>query len=532
MKSLFVFVLTVFLTIASLADPYPRQAIDVRHYRFRIELNDTTNIIGGEASIAIQFNKAMGSFYLDLGSVLTNGTGMTVSKVRMNGTDLTYAHSNGKLTLQLPTTVAAGDTRTFEIQYAGIPEDGLIIGKNKFGDRTFFADHWPDRGHLWLPCIDHPSDKSTVEFVIVAPEYYQVVASGRLVEESNMDRHRKLTRYSEEVPIPVKVMAVGVARFAMEVSAVIDNIPQSTWVYPQNRDDGFSDFKVSVNVFDYFHRSIGPYSYEKLAHVQSKTRWGGLENAGNIFYRESAVNGKGTIEKLIAHETAHQWFGNSVAEKDWHHVWVSEGFATYFALLYLEHTYGPERLAADLATDRQNVLKYYQKNPKPIVDTTITEIGKVLSTNTYQKASWVLHMLRQRIGDENFWKGIRTYYKTYQNTNVLSADFQKIMEQASGQDLGAFFRQWLYQAGHPNFNLNWTYNKARSEVIVTIQQKEPRFDFPLDIRFRIPDGAPVDRTVTVNGAEVKISLPVPAKPTGVELDPGTRLLFEGVVQGR
>lgn len=531
MKGLLLLPLTVFLIFCAYADPYTRQdGIDVQHYRFQVELTDSSDQVRGEAQIHIRFNKSTNRFWLDLASVNAKGTGMKVSKVVINKVAVSYNHAGSKLEITLPGAIGAGETRIVEVTYAGIPEEGLVISKSKFGDRTFFADHWPDRGHQWLPCIDHPSDKATVEFVIIAPEYYQVVASGLLFEESSLPGGRKLTRYNEKVPICTKVMAVGVARFAMEVSGIIDHIPQSTWVYPQNREAGFRDMSVSVRIFEYFNQSIGPYSYEKLAHVQSKTRWGGLENAGNIFYTESVVGGRNP-EKLIAHESAHQWFGNSVAEWDWYHVWLSEGFATYFALLYLEHTYGVERMTTDLKADRENIIKYYQKNPKPIVDTTITEIGKVLSTNTYQKASWVLHMLRQKIGDASFWKGIRTFYATYQNGNVLTGDFQKVMEGASGQDLGSFFRQWFFRPGHPKVEVRWSYSAARKNITLKlVQQQQEPFAFPLDIRIRLADGSVLEKTLEVNSREHDSQVPATVKPVELDLDPRCRLLFEGSVK--
>jgi len=159
----------------------------------------------------------------------------------------------------------------------------LIIGKNKYSDRGFFGDNWPDRAHHWLPVIDHPFDKSSVDFSISAPLHYSVVANGIKIEESYINEKRKLTRWHEEVPIPVKVMVVGIARFATEVVGKVDNIPVESWVYPQNKVEGFYDYAVALKVLDFFHTHIGPYSYKKLANVQSKTRWGGLENANTIF---------------------------------------------------------------------------------------------------------------------------------------------------------------------------------------------------------------------------------------------------------
>ena len=268
--------------------------------------------------------------------------------------------------------------------------------------------------------MDHPSYKATVEFIVTAPEQYEVVATGKLIEESALTKKRKVTHWSEVIPVSVKVMTIGVARFAVSLSGEVGNIPITTWVYPQNRDWGFSDFAVGPRVLEFFQSYIGTYPFEKLAHVQSKTRFGGLENASNIFYFENSVTGENDHESLIAHETAHQWFGNSATEDDWHHVWLSEGFATYFTSVYLEHQYGRDKLVESMKESRNDVLAFSKKNKAPIVDTTIVDINAVLSTNTYQKAGWVLHMLRKQIGDENFHKGIRAYYDQYKYKNAMS----------------------------------------------------------------------------------------------------------------
>jgi aminopeptidase N len=516
------------MTICFGKDPYPRnEAIDVQHYVFGIELNDSTNRISGKASITILFRKSVDFFELDLVERGTRGFGMDVARVMSSNRNLEFTHQKGRLRINNGTPPNAGEIRTYEISHAGIPEEGLVIGKNKFGDRSFFGDNWPDRGHHWLPCIDHPSDKATVEFAISAPEKYQVVASGKLHEETNLPKGMKLTRYIATAPIGVKVMTIGVARFAVEQTAEVDHIPQSIWVYPQNRDAGFNDFAVGVKIFEFYHRNIGPYAFEKLAHVQSKTKWGGLENAGNIFYTEGSVTGKNQHEGLIAHETAHQWFGNSVTENDWHHVWLSEGFATYFAALYDEQAYGPEKLADDMRESREEVIEFTLTSKAPIVDTTITNIDKVLSTNTYQKAAWVLHMLRQEIGDEPFWKGIRNYYATYKNKNVLTVDFQKIMETASGSDLKKFFDQWLYRGGHPKLAMTWTYKKGT--LSITLNQKQAQaFEFPLDILIQLDPKTTITKNFRVKGGTEHLTVVITGKPLGITLDPATRLLFEVV----
>ncbi|GHM99514.1 peptidase [Cytophagales bacterium WSM2-2] len=506
-------------------DPYPKNdAIDVRHYHFLLELNDTTNVIYGEALVSIFFKKSTSTFSLDLSSKDSKGRGMETLEVTLNGAKVNYTHANGKIKIALTAPARANETLVFKIIYRGEPGDGLVIGKNKFGDRGFFGDNWPDRGHQWLPVVDHPSDKASVDFSIIAPMHYSVVASGIKVEESYISEKRKLTRYHEEAPIPVKVMVVGIARFAMEVSGRVDGIPVESWVYPQNKAEGFYDYAVSSKVLDYFHTHIGPYSYAKLANVQSKTSYGGLENAGTIFYFENSVTGKGNVEGLIAHETAHQWFGDSASEKDWYHVWLSEGFATYFANLYLEHVYGHDRIVKEQKTDREQVVKYFAKNPNPVLDTTITDLMKLLTTNSYQKGGWVLHMLRHEMGDQNFWKGIRNYYATYRNGNALTSDLQRKMEEASGKDLAGFFKQWIYKGGHPKIGGTWQWDEASKNLSIQVTQDQTGdlFRFPLEIAL----GEDV-KTVIIDKKNQGFSFSLASKPAQIVLDPGTWLLFEG-----
>ncbi len=517
-------------TVCNATDPYPRNPfIDIKKYTFQLEVNDSTDVISGKASILILFKKSITEFELDLANKNAQGFGMEVSEVSVNGKSLTFQHKNDRLKITVDLRITINEQLTFEIIYKGIPQDGLIIGKNKYGDRGFFGDNWPDRGHHWLPVIDHPSDKSAVDFIIIAPLQYAVVSNGLKMEESLIDSKRKLTHWHEEVPIPVKVMVVGIAQFAVQRAGMVDDIVVESWVYPQNRAQGFSDYAVAVKVLDYFHRHIGPYPFKKLANVQSKTRWGGLENASAIFYSENSVNGKGDHESLIAHEEAHQWFGNSASENDWHHVWLSEGFATYFANLYLENTYGHDRLVKEELIDRDQIIKYYQKNPAPIVDTTLTDINKVLSTNTYQKASWVLHMLRHTMGDTVFWKGIRQYYAAYRYGNAMTADFKRVMEESSGKSLTLFFDQWLYEGGHPRITGTWQFNKRKKEVTLEITQIQNGiyFHFPLEIEWTDHKREKHLQTVQIDSKSAKVSIKVDFEPTELVLDPKTWLLFEG-----
>ena len=514
--------LLVLISFAALAsDPYPKNAnISVSHYVFRLELNDSTDVIAGEAEVTIRFIKPVTSFDLNLIGKKGGTTGMEITSIKSSGKPVEYSFNNDLVTIKPP----QGSELTFVISYKGIPADGLIISKNKFGDRTFFGDNWPDRGRHWLPTVDHPFYKSTVEFIITAPQHYEVVATGKLVEESSLGNGKKLTHWKESIPVSVKVMTIGVARFAVQLSGDVHGIPITTWVYPQNRLDGFSDFAVGPKVLEFLENYIGPYPFEKLAHVQSKTKFGGLENASNIFYFENSVNGKNEREELIAHETAHQWFGNSATERDWHHVWLSEGFATYCTVLYMEHTYGSDKSIEIMASKRETVLEFAKKNTAPIVDTTITDLNKVLSVNTYQKASWVLHMLRKKIGDLAFHQGIREYYQAHAGGTATSSDFVNMMQKvARGVDVKPFMQRWLYTGGHPKIKGTWKYDSKEKVVVFDVELSQ---NGTLDLQVDLGIDDREIQTLNLKPGKQVLRVKSPQKPSKVVLDPDAWLLAE------
>ena len=514
------------------ADTYTRQpGIDVQQYIFRIELKDGTRVISGQADIDLVFKTdGVAELFLDLIGASADGkTGMTVSAVTSGAQTLAFTHEHNRVRIQLGPAAKAGDRRRVTVQYSGVPADGLLIGPNKHGEPVFFGDNFPDRARYWLPTIDHPYDKSACEFVITAPEAYQVVAPGALVETTSLAENRRLTRYREAVPITTYCMVIGVGRFAVETIGYVHGAPIQSWVYPSERDPGFADFRIALKPMELFSWRIGPYAYEKLANVQSKTRYGGMENASAIFYREGVVTGKGTNEGLFAHEIAHQWFGDSVTESDWDHTWMSEGFATYLTHVYNEYTFGRDTMVRGLRRDRESVIRYYDRNPKSAIVTPATEkLDNILSTNSYQKGGWFLHMLRRLVGDEVFWKGISTFYMRHRNGNALTEDFQRVIEEVSGKPLRAFFRQWVYTPGQPVIKGSWTY--AAGVLTVELHQAQATdtvYATAIDIGIVTDRGAaPKVEVVQLVQRDQTFTISLDKEPLDVVLDPNTWLLMQ------
>lgn len=307
---------------------HAQSKIDVLHYKFEIELSDFSDSIKGKATLQVKFNQSSDNFSLDLAAINNKGKGMLAYS--FTGVDgITGKQIVDKLEINFPAAAKKEEIKNIVIEYKGIPSDGLIISKTKYGQRSFFADNWPNRGHNWIPCVDDPADKASVEFIVTAPQHYQVVSNGIMIEETNLPDNKKLTHWKEDVPIATKVMVIGVADFAVGLAGMVDNcIPVYSWVYPQDRNKGFYDYEQAIEILSFFIKNVGPYGYKKLANVQSKTTFGGLENANTIFYAENSVTGTRKEEDLLAHEIAHQWFGNMATEKSFAHLWLSEGFAT------------------------------------------------------------------------------------------------------------------------------------------------------------------------------------------------------------
>lgn len=514
------------------ADTYPRQpGVDARHYVFRLTLlTSAANEIEGEAAVTLRVVTAgLREATLDLATPRADGKGMTVAGVTSAAGPVPFTHRDNRLRLTLPPGLAAGADVTVTIAYRGIPADGLRLINNIHGERTAFSENWYNRARQWLPMIDHVADKATGEFIITTRADYQVIANGALVEQVDLADGLRRTHWRQDVPISSWLYAVGIARFAVRHAGLVRGVPLEYWVFPQDAEKGFALFeKDARRSFEFYADWVGPFAYQKLAHVEAAGMGGGTEHASSIFYGEKGITaGNGPV----VHEVAHQWFGNAVTEHDWNDIWLSEGFATYFTLLYTEHAEGRDAFVDGLRRSRGTVLSLEAKLPNtPVVHVNHDDaVREPTNQLVYQKGAWMLHMLRAQVGTATFWRGIRDYYREYMNSTTSTDQFRQVMERVSGQDLGWFFRQWLNRAGVPALSGTWRYDAAAKEVAVTVRQTQAGDPFRLSLGVGVvtaAGGLPAVHQIAIDGRETTVRIPAATEPSAVVLDPGVWTLAD------
>ena len=533
MKHIYFFLFS-FLPYTILAkDPYPKNPnIDILNYKFEIHLNDTSDIIYGSADIALNIKDSEDRVRLDLISQGKDGMGMEVKKVTFNGSEVSYSHDNDVLLIETG-ALEYSSRDIINVVYSGMPITGLIIGPNMHGDRTFFSDNWPNKARNWLPLVDHPYDKSTAEFIVIAPNHYQVISNGLLVEETNLNKELKKTHWKQSVPISCWLYALGVAEFAVDYVDYFEGKSIQTWVYKQDRDNGFYDFKIPTkHTMEFFSDYIGPFAYEKLANVQSNSVKGGMESATAIFYSDVSVTGDRSVRwrNVLIHEVAHQWFGNCVTEYDWDDVWLSEGFATYFTLMFREHAYGRDDFVNGLNDAKRLVYNHYKTDKESsIVHNNLKDMKDVLTYSLqYQKGAWVLHMLRNYVGEDNFRKGIRNYYKKYYNSTTTTNQFKTEMEVVSGMNLDTFFDQWLYKGGNMVLDGNWKFDEKKGRIEVNLNQVQNDgylFEMPVELGISYNDkNLEKIQTVKLEKEKGRFYIASDSKPISIKIDPNTKLL--------
>jgi aminopeptidase N len=510
--------------------PY-RPVFDVADYALTLDLPDTGSTIRGNALITVARVAHADTLKLDL-------LDLDVSAVSVDGKAVKFNRTSDGIDIVLPSRKATTATFEVNVDYGGAVKDGLIVRQDTAGRWTYFGDNWPNRARHWIPSIDHPSDKATVTWRVRAPSSRTVVANGRLVSRKPIaGSDRVETVWRESKPIAPYLMVIAAAPLteydvgdtACGLAELQHCVAQYVYVAPEQRNFLPGPFTRVGEIVQLFSTLVGPFPYEKLAHLQSSTRFGGMENASAIFYADGGFR-RGTMrDGVVAHETAHQWFGDAVTERDWPHLWLSEGFATYFAALWTRAARGDSAFRDDMTGIRRTVLRDSGVvTHHPVIDTVETDLMKLLNANSYQKGGFVLHMLRQQIGEGAFFAAIKEYYRKNHHSTALTDDLQVEMEGASKQKLGWFFNQWLRRPGYPTVQAAWRFDAGTHETVIDLVQSGPfgEYEFPITVAAVDSSGAThrASGRMKPSGGPIQLRIPTATSPASVVLDPDVELL--------
>lgn len=489
--------------------------VDVQHYDLALTLDGQGRALQGLATLTVQRARAVDTLRLDL---LT----LTVDRVLVNDRVREFRRDSARL--HIPLRASDGTRLRIGIRYHGEPSDGLIVRTDSARGWSAFGDNWPDRARHWIPSIDHPSDKATIAWSVTAPARLTVVANGRRVARRLHvvragEERLATTRYVLTQPIPTYLMVVGVAtlrehplgRTACGRAADGGCVPQSVWTFPPEAPTMPGNFREAGRIVTTFADWLGAFPYPRLSHVQSATRFGGMENASAIFYSDQAFRSGTLSTSLIAHETAHQWFGDAVTPRRWADLWLSEGFATFLAAAYTQRTRGDSAYLEDMRRIRTEILAAPVVVTRPVVDSVGAETPlTLLNANSYQKGGFVLHMLRARIGDAAFFGALRDYQRAHRHGTATTDDFRRAAERRSGSSLVGFFGQWLHRPGWAALTISWNWRPETGTLALQIMQGTtvPPFALPLTLRVRQADGTTKDVRIDIT-AQSSQSLLVP-----------------------
>lgn len=449
-----------------------------------------------------------------------------------------YQNTGDKLTITFAQAIPADQETTVTISYSAEPEKGLYFRTPemgyKDGDTHLFTQGEAIEARHWYPCFDAPNEKFTSEIICHVPEGMTVLSNGRLMSQTKEGSGLVAAHWRQEKP-HVNYLISLVAGYFKKLEDQYRDIPLAFYTPASAIDEAASSFRGTKDMMGYFEQEIGvPYPWSKYYQVcVNDFVAGGMENTSvttltdRTLFTDASENIRSS-QGLVAHELAHQWFGDLVTCKDWSHLWLNEGFATYYAHLYAGHKDGRDAMLYGLFRDADGITDRTD-DTKPIVYRKFDDPSEQFSYLAYPKGSWVLHMLRSQLGEDLFRRCIKTYLERHQYGTVVTEDLNAVIEELSGRSYDRFFDQWVYHAHHPELDVSYSWDEKAKLAKVSVNQTQKLsdsvllFHFPLTIRFQTSRGA-TDHQIFVQEKSEDFYFALPEAPKLVRIDPEFTLL--------
>jgi aminopeptidase N len=516
----------------------PDRVADIRHLRLEIpELDlDRGSLRGVCTTTFAALNDGLDAITFD-------AVEMDIASVQDTaGAPLPYEYDGTRLHVRLPRPLREGEEAAVTVAYRAMPRRGLyFIGPDEAypqRPRQVWSQGEDEDNRHWFPCYDAPNERQTSELIVTVPRGMVALSNGRLLSTREDPAAGTVTyHWLESVPHPAYLISLAVGEFS-ELRHEVDGLPVVSYVQRGREAEAERALARTPDMLRFFTERLRyPYPFEKYAQVfVAEFIFGGMENTSattltdTVLYDERAALDF-DCDGLVAHELAHQWFGDLLTCRDWAHAWLNEGFATYWEALFTEHHKGQDEFRYELW---RNARAYFdedrQRYRRPIVQRVYHEPMDIFDRHLYEKGGLVLHMLRFVLGDALFFKAMHHYVATYAHQAVTTADLQRAVEDATGKSLAWFFEQWLEKGGHPVFEVSWSWDEERRQATVTVRQTQPTdnltplFRMPVDLAFHTEGQGVVILRVQVEEREHRFTVPLPERPWLVAFDPGNWLL--------
>jgi aminopeptidase N len=509
---------------------YPRdRVIDIKHVRIDITLDLDAKRVSGTASHTFTpLNDDVASFDLD-------AVELTINNVRLaNGVPLRHTVSDGRLHVELDSPRHAGEEVTVTADFSGSPRRGLyFIGpedaypKKRLEAWTQGEDE--DSRH-WFPCYDYPNEMSTSEMHVTVRQPFTVIAIGELRGVDTSPNGMRTYHWYQNVPHVTYLTSVVAGQYS-ELRDEWDGIPILYYVPVGREDDGREVYRNTPDMMRFFSERTGvryPYAKYSQVFVQDFI-FGGMENVSATTLTDSSLYDERArldvdADALIAHEIAHQWFGDLLTCRDWSHGWLNEGFATFMELAYCEHNKGRDEFLYALRMEMDNYLSESGQYKRPIVTNVYNAPMDLFDRHLYEKGGITLNMLRVILGERSFWKAIRRYAISRRSSNVVTPDLQRAIEESTGRNLDWFFDQWVYGAGHPELKGDFSWDESAKTMKLSLKQSQSGekvaevFRLPLRVAFKMEDGSLSESTVEMVDKEQSFYFPLASKPKLARID--------------
>jgi aminopeptidase N len=453
-----------------------------------------------------------------------------------------------KLHIQLDRAYQHGEEFAVRIRYWAQPRTGLVFVAPDAGNPDMPTLAWTqgetEYHHFWLPCHDFPNDRATTTLAATVPGKFFALSNGALDHVTEHKDGTKTYHWKQEVAFPAYLITLVVGEY-VAVQDMWRDVPVNYYVHPGYEDDARRMMGHTPAMLEFFSEHFGvKYPYAKYAQIIAEMFLGAMENVSATTHTYRLLADKRasldyTGESVVAHELAHQWFGDLIAVRDWSHTWLKESFATYFEAVWMREVEGDSHLALEMRDNGDSYIAADKRGRRPIVYNVYRKNGNELfDPHNYEKGSRVLHMLRQIVGEAAFWRGMRLYAQRNQGREVITADFERAHEEASGRSLARFFEQWVYKAGHPEFNVSYSWDDERKLAKLTVKQTQkvdqqtPLFETPVDLAFFVPQRAnekpdatfepmePQVIRVVVDQAEQTFYIPLARRPFAARFNYG------------